>query len=188
MPLLIDYDSSLVPDGGCHVYASIEVVKQVNKEAAGHIFHERALLQAGFIGECFPFKPTMATCFRAIHSSDGLLHSAAVVGRFRGGNSLTQTMIHWSLVPLPRLLLDQQEQSTRWPPPARSPPVACLLPRALSRSSRPVSANESSRDATEACQLACTGSDCATEDDATTAEVRSSASRASLLDDTVPEG
>ena len=103
MPLLIDYDSSLVPDGGCHVYASIEVVKQVNKEAAGHIFHERALLQAGFIGECSPFKPIMATCFRAIHSSDGLLHSAAVVGRLRGGNSLTQTMIHWSLVPLPRL-------------------------------------------------------------------------------------
>ena len=62
MPLLIDYDSSLVPDGGCHVYASIELVKQVNKEAAGHIFHERALLQAGFTGGRSLFEAIMATC------------------------------------------------------------------------------------------------------------------------------
>lgn len=152
MPLLLDYDSSLVPDGGCHVYASIEVVKQVNKEAAGHIFHERALLQAGFIGECFPFKPIMATCFRAIHSPDGLVPSAAVVGHLRDGNSLTQTMIQWPLVPLPRLLRSTGAEHTL-ATAGSFPPTACLLQPALSWSSRPTSDNGSSLDATRACRL-----------------------------------
>ena len=77
MPLLIEYDSSLVPDGGSHVFASIELVKQVNKEAAGHVFHERALLQAGFTGRCPPQKTILAIFMCAIHSACSLVLVAA---------------------------------------------------------------------------------------------------------------
>jgi len=48
MPLALTYDVSLIPEGGYEVFkTNAEPVKHTNKEAAGHIFHEAALLAAG---------------------------------------------------------------------------------------------------------------------------------------------
>lgn len=53
--LRIAYDQALVPEGGVHVYCGVsELAKSTNKDAAGHAFHHRCLLQAGLIGTLLP--------------------------------------------------------------------------------------------------------------------------------------
>ena len=59
MVLYIEYERSLVPDGGADVCCSFALAKHVNKDAAGHIFHHFALLQAGVIG-AFRLQPSFA--------------------------------------------------------------------------------------------------------------------------------
>lgn len=51
---LLEYRSENVPPGGFQVYAHLcSLTKSYGKEAAGHIFHDKALLQSGLIrGTC----------------------------------------------------------------------------------------------------------------------------------------
>jgi hypothetical protein len=52
MILRLAYEKALVPDGGATVYAtSTSLALSYGKEAAGHIFHTKALAQAGLQGE-----------------------------------------------------------------------------------------------------------------------------------------
>lgn len=49
-PLLLEYDPSLVPEGGCQIMGCLAgLVKAEKKDAAGHSFHHFALLQKGLI-------------------------------------------------------------------------------------------------------------------------------------------
>lgn len=48
--LLLEYNQGLIPAGGTQTFASSAApVKQVGKDAAGHRFHNYALLQRGVI-------------------------------------------------------------------------------------------------------------------------------------------
>lgn len=60
MTLLITYEQALVPDGGVDVCCSFALAQHSNKDAAGHAFHQFALLQAGVIGE--PPSDTFDSC------------------------------------------------------------------------------------------------------------------------------
>lgn len=47
---LLEYSSENVPPGGIQVYAQLcSLTKSYGKEAAGHIFHDKALLQSGLV-------------------------------------------------------------------------------------------------------------------------------------------
>lgn len=48
--LLLEYDQNGVPDGGMEVYSQLRgLSKSYGKDAAGHVFHYKALIQAGVI-------------------------------------------------------------------------------------------------------------------------------------------
>lgn len=50
--LRIQYDIALLPEGGSeHCLSAAAPVKHVNKDAAGAVFHEYAMRQAGLFGE-----------------------------------------------------------------------------------------------------------------------------------------
>lgn len=50
MVFLLEYREELVPSGGAEVYAALcGLEKSHGKEAAGHIFHHKALIQCGFV-------------------------------------------------------------------------------------------------------------------------------------------
>lgn len=47
---LLEYRHENVPPGGVEVYAQLcSLTKSYGKEAAGHIFHDKALLQCGLV-------------------------------------------------------------------------------------------------------------------------------------------
>lgn len=50
MMLLLEYSVDSVPAGGYKVYSqTCTLLKSYRKEAAGHIFHSKALLQLGLV-------------------------------------------------------------------------------------------------------------------------------------------
>ena len=50
MVFLLEYREELVPSGGAEIYAALcGLEKSHGKEAAGHIFHHKALIQCGFV-------------------------------------------------------------------------------------------------------------------------------------------
>ena len=56
--LLLTYDAAAVPEGGAAVFAKLtSLTCSYSKDPAGHIYHEKALKQAGlfgeWLGECF---------------------------------------------------------------------------------------------------------------------------------------
>lgn len=53
--LSLEYPLDLIPAGGSEVVrGSAAPIKNENKDAAGHFFHEKALRQAGVVGKLFP--------------------------------------------------------------------------------------------------------------------------------------
>ena len=54
---LLTYDEAAVPEGGAAVYSQlIGLTSSFAKDPAGHIFHFRALQQAGLVGQLQPFE------------------------------------------------------------------------------------------------------------------------------------
>ena len=49
--LRLEYDIAAVPEGGSQVYCKYAgLVKSIKKDAAGHAYHEKSLMQAGLYG------------------------------------------------------------------------------------------------------------------------------------------
>lgn len=180
MTLLIEYEQALVPDGGSDVCCSFALAKHANKDAAGHAFHDYALLQAGVAGISqitllilakfqWPIQATARQCMHPINAGFGAF-------RWRGGPS------RWSDCILSHgCCIAPQALCVLLPPPAAAAGVLAIA-RHRCRERRCFMLLK--HHLPSCCSA---GSDSSAEDDSA-AEVGSSASRASLLDDTIPEG